>query len=110
MPEPTLTDVFGANATSGAVLLTINKEDLASTGLIADEGNSAESLVVALVMKFANTLTETQRATDTGTRNVTVSYAGQDTINQLGTQYQRDVWNIVAYKQVPVSPVVPGSY
>lgn len=110
MPEPLLTDVFGANATQNGTTITIAKADLTSTGFVAATSNTAESIVVAMLMRFANTLTETQRATDTVARNVTVTYAGQDTINQAGTQYRRDVWSAVAYKTSSIIAVTPGDY
>ena len=42
MPEPTLTQVFGANATQSAANITIAKSDLATVGLTASANNTAE--------------------------------------------------------------------
>ena len=110
MAEPTLTAVFGSGATQSSTTLTISKADLAAAGLTASSSNTAESLVVALLITIANTLTETQRQTDTTNRNVTVTYAGQDQINQGGTPYRRDVWSTVAYKQTTTTTVDPDDY
>jgi hypothetical protein len=57
MAEPTLQDVFGANATQNGTTLTITKADL--TGLTASSNNTAESLLVALILKAFAYLTQT---------------------------------------------------
>lgn len=49
MPEPTLTQVFGANATQTATTLTLSKADF--PGLNPTATNTAESLVVAILLK-----------------------------------------------------------
>jgi hypothetical protein len=61
MAEPTLIQIFGDNAVQDANTLTISKADLASTGLIAASDNTAESLFVALLLKAASYLTETNQ-------------------------------------------------
>lgn len=64
MAEPTLTAVFGANATQDATTLTITKADLTSTGLTPSANNTAESLLLAIVLKFKAVLTDTARDTN----------------------------------------------
>lgn len=59
MPEPTLTQVFGAGATQSATSITILKADLASIGLTAGAANTAESLLAAIVLKANAYLTQT---------------------------------------------------
>ncbi|WP_373525087.1 hypothetical protein [Nostoc sp.] len=59
--EPTLIEVFGANATQTADTLTISKIDLTSTGLTASATNTAESLLIAIMLKFKTTLTDEAR-------------------------------------------------
>ncbi|NWF58116.1 MAG: hypothetical protein HXY43_02045 [Fischerella sp.] len=49
MPEPTLTEVFGGGATQTATTITINKSDLPR--LTASANNSAESLLVGILLK-----------------------------------------------------------
>ena len=51
MPEPTLTQIFGAGAAQTATVLTIAKADLAAVGLTASSTNTAESLFVALLLQ-----------------------------------------------------------
>jgi hypothetical protein len=62
MAEPTLTDVFGAGATQDATTLTISKAALASVGLTASTTNTAESLLLAIILKAEMTLTESNQA------------------------------------------------
>ena len=57
MAEPTLQQLFGANAAQTATTLTISKADLSSVGLTASANNTAESLFVALLLMAKNQLT-----------------------------------------------------
>ncbi|MGI2903330.1 hypothetical protein [Tolypothrix sp. VBCCA 56010] len=64
MAEPTLAQVFGDNATQDSSNLTISKADLAAIGLTASSSNTAESLFVALMLKAARYLNETNQSTN----------------------------------------------
>lgn len=64
MAEPTLVQVFGANATQTSTDLVIKKSDLADTGLTPGASNTAESLLLAIVLKFKAVLTDTARDTN----------------------------------------------
>lgn len=98
MAEPTLTDVFGAGATQDATTLTILKSDLAGLGLTAAAGNTAESLLISIVLKAAGLLTEVNRLTDTANRNIAIEFAGADIFNDgLGNDFLRRAWSISAY-------------
>lgn len=57
MAEPTLTEVFGTNALQDASVITLDKADL--TGLTASVDNTAESLLVAIVLKAISALSQT---------------------------------------------------
>ncbi|WGV23366.1 hypothetical protein [Halotia branconii] len=57
MAEPTLTAVFGANATQTSTTITISKADL--PGLTASANNTAESLLVGLVLLAKQSLSQT---------------------------------------------------
>jgi hypothetical protein len=57
MAEPTLVQVFGVNASQTSTTITITKADL--TGLTASSSNTAESLVIALALKWKAYLTQT---------------------------------------------------
>lgn len=110
MAGATITDVFGNGATVDATALTIPASFFGASGLTISPTTHAEALVVALALHWNNTLTETARSQDLVNRNVTVTYAGQDTISQSNNQYQRDVWSVVAYKATPLNPVDPNQY
>ncbi|MEH2309336.1 hypothetical protein [Nostoc sp.] len=64
MAEPTLVEVFGANATQTSTDLVIKKSDLVSVGLTPSASNTAESLLLAIILKFKVTLTDTTRDTN----------------------------------------------
>jgi hypothetical protein len=110
MAEPTLTEVFGSGASVDGSSLVIPASFFAAQGLTISNATHAESLVIAMVLAWQNTLTETARAPDLVNRNVTTTYAGQDTISQAGSQYRRDVWSIVGYKTTTLITVNPGDY
>ncbi len=57
MAELTLTQIFGANATQSSTDIVIRKSDL--TGLTASSNNSAESLLVAILLKVKSYLIQT---------------------------------------------------
>ncbi len=57
MAEPTLTAVFGASATQTSTTITISKAEL--PGLTASANNTAESLLVGLVLLAKQALTQT---------------------------------------------------
>lgn len=61
MTEPSLTAVFGVNASQDVNSLTISKADLAVMGLTAASDNTAEALLAAILKLAANTLTAEQQ-------------------------------------------------
>lgn len=110
MSVPTLTEVFGPGATQDGSVLTIVKADLASVGLTASSSNTAQSLIVAVVLKAFSSLTETNRATDFPNRHVTFYYGGQDLQLQSDVNYRRDVYQMNLYKTTPLVTVDPDDY
>ncbi|MFN6515698.1 MAG: hypothetical protein RMY29_014550 [Nostoc sp. CreGUA01] len=56
MAEPTLQQIFGANATQDATTITITKADL--PGLTASANNKGESLLAAINLKAQQYLTQ----------------------------------------------------
>ena len=64
MAEPTLIQVFGTNATQNGTELVINKSDLAAIGLVPSANNTAESLLVALMLNAATYLNPTTQETN----------------------------------------------
>ncbi|HYX18766.1 MAG TPA: hypothetical protein VE944_31240 [Nostoc sp.] len=64
MAEPTLLEVFGANATQTSTDLVIKKSDLVAVGFTPSANNTAESLIIAIVLKFKSVLTDAARDTN----------------------------------------------
>lgn len=64
MAEPTLAQVFGANASQTSTDLVIKKSDLAAVGLTASANNTAESLFLAINLNAKEGLTEDNRDTN----------------------------------------------
>jgi len=110
MPEPSLQSVFGAGATQTASVLSIAKADLASVGLTAADANTAESLLVALILLAAKELTEANRAGDTVNRNVTLPYGGQDVSGTVAAPFLRDAYSVLLYRAYSLSPVDPDQF
>lgn len=90
MAEPTLQEVFGANATQTSTELIISKTDLAAMGLTASSSNTAESLIVAIILQASSYLNDTSQDTNSDI---------QVTLNQ-GTTPSIISRNSLNYRQV----------
>jgi hypothetical protein len=110
MAEPTLSEVFGAGSSQNSTSLTIQKSDLAVVGLTAGAGNTAESLLTAIVLLASRSLTESNRASDTVNRNISVNYGGQDLVQQGDSNYRRDAFSMLLYKPTTLATVDPDDY
>jgi hypothetical protein len=66
MATPTLTQVFGSNATQTATQLIISKNDLVVTGLSASATNSADSLLAAIIAFSQSALADANVTTNVG--------------------------------------------
>jgi hypothetical protein len=94
MAEPTLVQVFGAGATQDATTLTILKSDLASVGLTASASNTAESLLVALILKAAAYLNDTTQTTNADVQ-VTIADSGfPQIVIRNSTTYRQITYNL----------------
>lgn len=101
MAEPTLQSVFGNNAAQTATTLTINKNDLVEFGLIPDASNTAESLMMALIMYASRSINEAQRISDQANRQVAIDPVPPDIFDDGVNMYLRKLWSVVVY--VPFS-------
>lgn len=95
MSEPTLTQVFGANAVQDANTLTISKADLASVGLTANATNTAESLIVALLLKASSYLNETNQSNTNTDIQVTIANSGfPQIVVRNNANYRQITYNV----------------
>lgn len=109
MPEPTLIQVFGSGATQSATTLSINKADLTAVGLTAIIDNSAESLLVAIMLLAKNHLTTTNFGTNLD-QSTTIE-EGFETLTTRGTSSVRQKQlNFNLYKVEPTVTIDPDDY
>lgn len=111
MAEPTIQEVFGGSSTEDPQFLYISKNDMANAGLTVAAQNRIESMIVAMMILAANSLTEANRLTDLVNRNVTIAYNGQDLIDQGGGNvFLRDTYAVSFYKPTSIQPIDPDNY
>ena len=110
MAEPTLQQVFGANAVQDATTLTISKADL--TGLTASASNRAEALFVAILLKAKSYLTETNydSNTDQSITIVTPDYNAQSLVTRGTQQYRQYTENINLFKIDNTGAIDPDDF
>lgn len=110
MAEPTLTQVFGADATQTLTTLTISKADLVSTGLTASSSNTAESLMVAILLKAANYLNTTTQDSDNDVQ-VTIADSGfPSLVSRNSGTYRQITYNINMQTPDTGSSIDPDNY
>ncbi|MBE9191397.1 hypothetical protein IQ230_13785 [Gloeocapsopsis crepidinum LEGE 06123] len=109
MAEPTLQQVFGAGATQDATTLTIAKADLAAVGLTASATNTAESLIVGILLLAKNTLTAA--ALDS---NPDQSISIEDSFDSLVTRnnqtFRQKTYSVNLQKLDTASTIDPDDY
>jgi hypothetical protein len=86
--KPTVTQVFGSNATQTSNALTISKTDLAATGLTASSDNTSEELVVALLKLWQSTLTAASQEANPE-QQVTIEDSFQQITTRNNAQYRQ---------------------
>lgn len=97
MTKPTLTDVFGANASQTGTQLIINKADLAAMGLTASATNTGESLLFAIALNAKLVLSNANRLTNPDQKLAIDS--GYDQIATRGTTtYYQTAYALTAQK------------
>ena len=113
MPEPSLIETFGTGATQNSTTLTIAKAPMAEFGLTAVVENKAEALFAGTVCVAAKNLTEANRALDRVNRNVTVTPAGFDVVEDppgSGQYFRRDIFTVILYKSELATPLDLDNY
>lgn len=97
MAEPTLQEIFGENATQDSSTLTISKSDLQTTGLSAATDNTAESLIVAIVLKAAQNLSDTKQETNQDIQ-VTINKGFDSLVTRNNLSYRQYQYTIEMQK------------
>jgi hypothetical protein len=110
MTKPTLQQVFGSNASQDATSVTISKADLTSVGLVAGANNTAESLLVALILKAAAYLSPTNQDSNPDIQ-VTVEQSTFPSIVVRNNQNYRQTTFNVNLQTIDVNSAVnPNNY
>lgn len=108
MPEPTLTQVFGINATQTATTLTIAKADL--VGLTAAADNRVEALVVAILLKAKVYLNSTTQETNPDIQITIEESDYQNFILRNAKSYRRRTLSVNLDQLDTVGAIDPDSY
>jgi hypothetical protein len=117
MPERTITEVFGANATQTATELRIDKAGLAA--ILAQAGftfnptntNTLDELVAAIVCAGLARLTAAEREADPIARNVEFNYDPNlnfDSPTLDNQTYNRHTVEVVFYKPIATPKLNPS--
>ncbi|MBE9235831.1 hypothetical protein IQ227_07220 [Anabaena aphanizomenioides LEGE 00250] len=111
MAEPTITQIFGAGATQSNTQLAILKADL--SGLTATSNNTAESMIVALLLLWEATLTTTAQESNPD-QSIRVE-KGSESLNTVfnngtSTQYKEIPFTITLRKPYIATTIDPDDY
>jgi hypothetical protein len=107
MAEPTLQEIFGANASQTSTTITIAKADL--PGLTATADNRAEQLLTAINLKAKATLT--QANFDANPDQSIVISQGFPSISYRGTDpFRQDTLEIKLNKPDTSATIDPDDY
>lgn len=109
MPEPLGTDVFGPGFQQTATTFTIAKADLAAVGLTPTANNSAESLIVAILLLAQKYLNDDNQATNPDIQ-VTIAQGFDSLVTRNNATYRQRSYTIDLQK-IDNSPTIdPDDY
>lgn len=109
MPEPTLQDVFGGSATQTATTLTIAKANLATVGLTASDNNTAESLMVAILLLAKQSLTPETLASNPD-QSISIEDGFESLVTRNNQTYRQKTYSINLQKVDTASTIDPDDY
>ncbi len=107
MAEPTLVQVFGANAVQDANSITISKADL--TGLTASANNRAEALFVAILIKAQEFLNTTNQGDDPD-RSITIEDSFDSIVTRGTSTFRQKSLTVNLQKLDPTTAIDPDDY
>jgi len=96
MAEPTLAQIFGANATQDSTTLTIHKADLA--GLTPVAMNTAESLLAGIAVTAQSTLTSANQTSNTD-QSIVITDSNDNIVTRSSVAYRRKT-KIITFDKV----------
>lgn len=109
MPEISITDLFGANATQTATELIIVKADLVPVGLTPAANNSGESLLAGIVKRAQTVLTPANFDTNPD-QSITIENGFPDLPQRGEITVRRNPKTINFYKPDADSEIDPDDY
>ena len=110
MPEPTLPQVFGDNATQTSDQIAISKDDLENVGLTVDSENSAESLLTAILLRAANYLTPDNQENVDSDIQLTVEREEDSILTRNDIRYRQHTFIVNLQKPEPIQPINPDEF
>lgn len=105
--EPTLTQVFGANAVQDATTLTISKSDLIE--LTASSSNTAESLFVAMLLKAKAHLSATNLDLNAD-QSISIENSFDSIVTRLNNTYRQSSLTVNLQKLDTSTGIDPDDY
>ncbi|MBR8832710.1 MAG: hypothetical protein DSM106950_01365 [Stigonema ocellatum SAG 48.90 = DSM 106950] len=109
MTVPTLVQVFGANATQTSTQLIISKADLVATGLTVSNTNTANSLLVALILQWQSYLNVTNQANNSD-QNITIEDSYSSIVSRNSLNYRQDTKTINIQRIDSTASIDPDNY
>jgi hypothetical protein len=101
MAEPTLIQLFGAGASQTATQLLIEKAALSAIGLQASDSNTAESLLMCLILISAQQLTQTNLDANIEQHLVIEPSTQENIVLRNGQRFRQTVYTIEVYSPEP---------
>ena len=111
MAKPTLQEVFGINANQDIEFVRVAKADLAAIGLTVEATNNAEELLVAILKKAHQTLTETSFGTNIDQSIVIApGFKTYTTRGEANDNYEQRTYEIRMHKLDTDTDIDPDNY
>jgi hypothetical protein len=107
MAEPTLQQVFGANASQDLTTITIKKSDL--SGLTASATNSAEALLAAIILKSQAYLSDANQ-TNNPDQSITIDTGIGSITTRNNESYREYNLNVTFSKLDTESTINPNDF
>lgn len=109
MAEPTLQQVFGAGATQDATTFTIAKADLTAVGLTASATNTAESLMVAILLLAKDYLTAANFENNLD-QSITIEESFKNLVTRNNQTFRQNSYSVNLHKLDTDSTIDPDDY